>query len=46
VARENLIRVSEKEMELIESVREKEFSTDEVPLGLAISVACEEFIKQ
>lgn len=46
MARENLIRVSEKEMKLIESVREKEFNTDEVPLGLAISVACEEFIEE
>lgn len=46
MARENLIRVSEEEKELVESVRQTEFNTEEVPLGVAISVACENYLNQ
>jgi len=46
VARENLIRVSDEEKELVECVRQSEFKTEEVPLGVAISVACNEYLEQ
>lgn len=44
MAREHLVKLSERERELIEEVREVEFGTDSVPLGEAVEVACENYL--
>lgn len=44
MARENLVRLSDREQELIKEVREIEFGTDSVPLGEAVETACEQYL--
>jgi len=44
MARSNAVKLSDREKELIEEVRETEFGSDSVPLGEAIEVACENYL--
>lgn len=44
MARENLVKLSDRERKLIEEVRMTEFGTDSVPLGEAVEVACETYL--
>jgi len=44
MARVNTVRLSDKERELLEQVREKEFGTNSVPLGEALDVACSNYL--
>lgn len=44
MARGNTIKVSDKEKDLLEEVRETEFGTDSVPFGEALQVACENYL--
>lgn len=44
MARENTVKLSDSEKELIEDVREKHFGTDSVPLGEAVEVACRNYL--
>lgn len=44
MARENLVRLSDREQALVEEVRQTEFGTESVPLGEAIEVACEQYL--
>lgn len=44
MGRETSIRVSEREKSLLEKVRNTEFSTDSVPLGEALEVACKNYL--
>lgn len=43
MARDNHVRLSDRELELLEEVRSTEFGTDSVPLGEALQVACENY---
>jgi hypothetical protein len=45
MARENLVRLSDGEKELVEEVKTKEFGDSDVALGVAIRKACEEILK-
>jgi len=44
MARTNTVRLSDRERELLEEVRQTEFGTDSVPLGEALEVACENYL--
>jgi len=44
MGREELIRVSSEEKELLEKVRGEEFGTDSVPLGEVLELACQRFL--
>jgi len=44
MARENAVKLSDREKALLEEVRETEFGTDSVPLGEALEVACENYL--
>jgi len=44
MARENFVRLSDRELELLEEVRSTEFGSDSVPIGEAVSVACENYL--
>lgn len=44
MARKNLVRLSDRELALLEEVRETEFGTDSVPYGEALSAACENYL--
>jgi len=44
MARENLVRLSDRELALLEEVRHTEYGTDSVPIGEAVSVACENYL--
>jgi hypothetical protein len=44
MARENMIRVSDREKELLERVRMEKFGTDGVALGEALEAACESYL--
>lgn len=44
MARENFVRLSDREMGLLEEVRDAEFGSDSVPLGEAVEVACENYL--
>lgn len=46
MARDNLIRLSDRELALLEEVRMTEFGTDSVPIGEAVSVASENYLGQ
>lgn len=46
MGRETSIRVSEREKSLLEKVRNTEFSTDSVPLGEALEVACKNYLSK
>lgn len=43
MVRQNSIKVSDEEKELLEEVRQAEFGTDSVPFGEALQVACEAY---
>lgn len=42
--RENHVRLSDREMQLLMEVRQTEFGTDSVPIGEAVEVACEQYL--
>ncbi len=44
MGRDNHIRVSDKELALLDEVRDTEFGTESVPIGEAIEVACENYL--
>ena len=44
MARENMIRLSDRERALLEEVRMTEYGSDSVPLGEALERACEEYL--
>ena len=44
MARQNTVKLSDREKALIEEVRETKFGSDSVPLGEAIEVACENYL--
>lgn len=44
MARENLVRLSDEEKELLEEVRSEEFGDSNVALGVAVRVSCEDFL--
>lgn len=44
MARENLVRLSDREKELLQEVRQTEFGTDSVPFGEVIGVVCENYL--
>jgi hypothetical protein len=46
MARENHVRLSDREQALLEEVRQTEFGTDSVPLGEAVEAACEQYLGQ
>jgi hypothetical protein len=46
MGRENLIRISDSELELLEKVRKEEFNTDSVPIGEAVEVSCENYLSK
>jgi len=44
MARENLIRLSDEEKELVEEVRKTKFGDSDVALGVAVREACENYL--
>jgi len=44
MARENLVRLSDEERELVEEVRRTKFGDSDVALGVAIREACEGYL--
>lgn len=44
MVRQNSIKVSDSEKELLEEVRQTKFGTDSVPFGEALQVACESYL--
>lgn len=46
MARENHVRLSDREQALLEEVRQTEFGTESVPLGEAVEAACEQYLGQ
>jgi len=42
--RDNHVRLSDRELALLEEVRSTKFGTDSVPLGKALEVACEDYL--
>jgi hypothetical protein len=44
MGRSNHVRLSDREVALIEEVRATEFGSDSVPLGEAVAVACENYL--
>jgi len=44
MGRDNHIRLSDRELALLEEVRETEFGTGSVPIGEALEVACENYL--
>lgn len=44
MARENTIKVSDREKELLEEARYAEYGTDSVPLGEALEAVCESYL--
>jgi len=44
MARENHVRLSDRELALLEKVRDTEYGSDSVPLGEALEVACENYL--
>ncbi|AGM11542.1 hypothetical protein M199_gp124 [Halogranum tailed virus 1] len=45
MARDNLVRLSDREKKLLEEVRDTEYGSDSVPLGEALEVACEQYLE-
>lgn len=44
MARDNHVRLSDRELKLLEEVRATEFGSDSVPLGEALETACENYL--
>lgn len=42
--RENHVRLSDREIQLLIEVRQDEFGTDSVPIGEAVEVACKQYL--
>jgi len=46
MARSNHVRLSDREVALVEEVRATAFGSDSVPLGEAVAAACEDYLEQ
>jgi len=46
MGRENLVRLSDRELALLEEVRDAKFGTDSVPIGEAVTEATESYLGQ
>jgi hypothetical protein len=46
MARENLVRLSDEEKELVEEVRRAKFGDSDVALGVAVREACESYLEE
>lgn len=44
MGRDNHVRLSDRELALLEEVRDTAFGTDSVPIGEALEVACEDYL--
>lgn len=44
MGRENLVRLSDRELALLEEVRDAKFGTDSVPIGEAVTEATESYL--